>query len=273
MKRGLSEAARNGLQKQAADPPWPRKSRKAVKGLRRSRGKGPRAGGLAGVYRAAGSSASGRSSPSSTPGHVRPRCMPKTSVIYEKDGHHRIRFDVPVDAASRRVKTCDLRLSDERRVKNTGRRQANCAGSSKPNSASARSGVAGADHAHQPHRHGRAHAARPRNDQGAGSSSIRAAPSCCRARCMGSAMENVYEDRAAHPQCEALFAPPHHRGGGGRGHEIVPVDYLRCYMNITSRRPELRYQGRTSSPGSMPSSRASPPRTPSTGSPCCGNSR
>lgn len=31
--------------------------------------------------------------------------------------------------------------------------------------------------------------------------------------------------------------------GGQRGHEIVPIDYLRCYMNITSRRPELRYQG------------------------------
>ena len=31
--------------------------------------------------------------------------------------------------------------------------------------------------------------------------------------------------------------------GAARGHEIVPVDYLRCYMNITSRRPELRYQG------------------------------
>ena len=30
---------------------------------------------------------------------------------------------------------------------------------------------------------------------------------------------------------------------GQRGHEIVPVDYLRCYMNITSKRPELRYQG------------------------------
>ncbi len=29
----------------------------------------------------------------------------------------------------------------------------------------------------------------------------------------------------------------------GRGHEIVPVDYLRCYMNITSRKPELRYKG------------------------------
>ena len=28
-----------------------------------------------------------------------------------------------------------------------------------------------------------------------------------------------------------------------RGHEIVPVDYLRCYMNITSSRPELRYMG------------------------------
>ena len=29
----------------------------------------------------------------------------------------------------------------------------------------------------------------------------------------------------------------------GRGHEIVPIDYLRCYMNITSRMPELRYMG------------------------------
>ena len=28
-----------------------------------------------------------------------------------------------------------------------------------------------------------------------------------------------------------------------RGHEIVPVDYLRCYMNITSKKPELRYLG------------------------------
>jgi len=28
-----------------------------------------------------------------------------------------------------------------------------------------------------------------------------------------------------------------------RGHDIVPIDYLRCYMDITSRRPELRYQG------------------------------
>lgn len=28
-----------------------------------------------------------------------------------------------------------------------------------------------------------------------------------------------------------------------RGHEIVPVDYLRCYMNISPNRPELRYRG------------------------------
>lgn len=28
-----------------------------------------------------------------------------------------------------------------------------------------------------------------------------------------------------------------------RCHEIVPIDYLRCYMNITSRKPELRYMG------------------------------
>ena len=31
--------------------------------------------------------------------------------------------------------------------------------------------------------------------------------------------------------------------GVARGHQIVPLDYLKCYMNITSRRPELRYQG------------------------------
>ncbi len=28
-----------------------------------------------------------------------------------------------------------------------------------------------------------------------------------------------------------------------RGHDIVPIDYLRCYMNITSRKPELRFMG------------------------------
>lgn len=28
-----------------------------------------------------------------------------------------------------------------------------------------------------------------------------------------------------------------------RGHEMVPIDYLRCYMNITSTKPELRYLG------------------------------
>jgi len=28
-----------------------------------------------------------------------------------------------------------------------------------------------------------------------------------------------------------------------RGHQIVPVDYLKCYMNITSKKPELRYLG------------------------------
>ncbi len=28
-----------------------------------------------------------------------------------------------------------------------------------------------------------------------------------------------------------------------RGHEIVPIDYLRCYMNITSRKPDLYYMG------------------------------
>ena len=40
--------------------------------------------------------------------------------IYQKDGHSRIRFDVPLDSSSKKVKSCDLLLSDERRVKNTG---------------------------------------------------------------------------------------------------------------------------------------------------------
>ena len=26
----------------------------------------------------------------------------------------------------------------------------------------------------------------------------------------------------------------------GRGHEIVPIDYLRCYMNITSKKPNVK---------------------------------
>jgi len=30
-----------------------------------------------------------------------------------------------------------------------------------------------------------------------------------------------------------------------RGHEMVPIDYLQCYMNITSKKPELRYFGET----------------------------
>ena len=29
----------------------------------------------------------------------------------------------------------------------------------------------------------------------------------------------------------------------GRGHEIIPIDYLRCYMNINSAKPELHYRG------------------------------
>ena len=28
-----------------------------------------------------------------------------------------------------------------------------------------------------------------------------------------------------------------------RGHEIVPIDYLRCYMHITSKKPDVRYLG------------------------------
>jgi hypothetical protein len=39
--------------------------------------------------------------------------------IYQKDGHRRIRFDVPLSSHSKAVKSCDLVLSDQRRVKNT----------------------------------------------------------------------------------------------------------------------------------------------------------
>jgi hypothetical protein len=42
--------------------------------------------------------------------------------IYQKNGHSRIRFDVPLDSHSKTVKSCDLLLSDQRRVKNTGGR-------------------------------------------------------------------------------------------------------------------------------------------------------
>lgn len=32
--------------------------------------------------------------------------------------------------------------------------------------------------------------------------------------------------------------------GEARGHEVKVIDYLRCYMNITSRRPQIIFQGR-----------------------------
>src|SRR2546430_11580964 len=32
--------------------------------------------------------------------------------------------------------------------------------------------------------------------------------------------------------------------GEARGHEVRFVDYLRCYMNITSRRPQIIFQGK-----------------------------
>ena len=31
--------------------------------------------------------------------------------------------------------------------------------------------------------------------------------------------------------------------GINRGHEVAIIDYLRCYMNITSRNPQVIYQG------------------------------
>src|SRR2546427_12352180 len=31
--------------------------------------------------------------------------------------------------------------------------------------------------------------------------------------------------------------------GEARGHEVRVIDYLRCYMNITSRRPQIIFQG------------------------------
>ncbi|MEL7329168.1 MAG: 30S ribosomal protein S6--L-glutamate ligase, partial [Cyanobacteria bacterium J06559_1] len=32
--------------------------------------------------------------------------------------------------------------------------------------------------------------------------------------------------------------------GEERGHEVRVIDYLRCYMNITSRNPQILYQGK-----------------------------
>src|SRR5258708_4560709 len=32
--------------------------------------------------------------------------------------------------------------------------------------------------------------------------------------------------------------------GEARGHDIKVIDYLRCYMNITSRRPQIIFQGK-----------------------------
>src|SRR5437773_1485895 len=32
--------------------------------------------------------------------------------------------------------------------------------------------------------------------------------------------------------------------GEARGHEVKIIDYLRCYMNITSRRPQIIFQGK-----------------------------
>ena len=33
--------------------------------------------------------------------------------------------------------------------------------------------------------------------------------------------------------------------GESRGHQVQVIDYVRCYMNITSHRPMVMYQGRT----------------------------
>ena len=57
-----------------------------------------------------------------------------------------------------------------------------------------------------------------------------------------------------------------------RGHEVRVVDYLRCYMNITSHKPAVIYEGEQLD-GSTRSSRASAPRTRSTARPWCGSSR
>ncbi len=32
--------------------------------------------------------------------------------------------------------------------------------------------------------------------------------------------------------------------GESRGHKVQVIDYLRCYMNITSRNPQILYQGK-----------------------------
>jgi len=42
----------------------------------------------------------------------------------------------------------------------------------------------------------------------------------------------------------ALVVADRDPAGEARGHEVKVIDYLRCYMNVTSRRPQVIFQGR-----------------------------
>ena len=65
-------------------------------------------------------------------------------------------------------------------------------------------------HADRPHRHGRSHAAGPRQPRRAASSCIPTKTNILSAR----KRKTAHEDRAAHPQPQALFAPAPDRDGG-----------------------------------------------------------
>ena len=88
-------------------------------------------------------------------------------TVYVKNNQSRIRFDVPVKSGSRRrARAAICALADARRVKNTGgRSELRQVVETDIRAGSASSG-SGAHHAHRPHRHGRADAARPHHHQG-----------------------------------------------------------------------------------------------------------
>ena len=90
----------------------------------------------------------------------------------------------------------------------------------------------------RPHRHGGSHASWGAPPFAENSSFIPGAHSSFRAP-NGNSNENCPAD----PQPQTFSHQRLMETAIARGHEIVPVDYLRCYMNITSRKPELRYLG------------------------------
>lgn len=53
----------------------------------------------------------------------------------------------------------------------------------------------------------------------------------------------VYENRTFIPKSKTIFNAPPCRSSRGKRHDIQVLDSLRCYMNITSGKPEIHYKG------------------------------